>query len=146
MNLVVDASVVIKWVFPEAESEENVEEALAILRAIRRGEVSLLQPPHWLAEAAAVITRLKPDRAEQAIGLLDAMELPMTHDLDVFRRASRIAQALGHHLFDTLYHAVALERDCTLVTADGTYARKARRLGRLLRLRDWPPPGAGTPL
>ena len=137
MNLVVDASVVVKWVFPEEESEENVEEALAILQAIRSGEVSLLQPPHWLAEAAAVITRLKPDRAEQAIGLLDAMELPMTQDLDVLRLASRIARDLNHHLFDTLYHAVALERDSVLVTADDTYARKAHRLGRLLRLRDW---------
>lgn len=137
MNLVVDASVVIKWVFPESGSEENVEEALAILQAVHRGEVSILQPPHWLAEAAAVITRLKPERAEQAIGLLDAMELPMTHDLGVFSRASRIARDLSHHLFDTLYHAVALERDCTLVTADDTYARKAHRLGRLLRLRDW---------
>jgi predicted nucleic acid-binding protein len=137
VNLVVDASVVVKWVFPDAESEENVEEALAILQAIRRGEASLLQPPHWLTEAAAVITRLQPDKAEQAIELLDAMELPTAHDIDILKRASRIARELSHHLFDTLYHAVALERDCTLVTADDTYARKAHHLGRLLRLRDW---------
>jgi predicted nucleic acid-binding protein len=137
VNLVVDASVIIKWVFPDAESEENAEEALAILQAIHRGEVNLLQPPHWLVEAAAVITRLQPDRAEQAIELLDAMELPVAFDISILKRASRIGRDLDHHLFDTLYHAVALERDCTLVTADDTYARKAHPLGKLLRLRDW---------
>ncbi len=40
-------------------------------------------------------------------------------------------------MFDTLYHAVALERDATLVTADLRYARKAERLGHLVALPRW---------
>jgi predicted nucleic acid-binding protein len=30
MRLVIDASVVVKWVFPESPEEENTEEALAL--------------------------------------------------------------------------------------------------------------------
>ncbi len=137
MNLVIDASVVVKWAVPDSEAEENREEAMAVLTTILRGEASVLQPPHWLAEAAAVITRLRPDLAEESIGLLDLMEFPVAMDIAVLQRASQMARALNHHLFDTLYHAVALEHGATLVTADGRYARKAKKLGRLIPLKDW---------
>jgi hypothetical protein len=30
----------------------------------------------------------------------------------------QLSRPLGHHLFDTLYHAVAFEEDITLITAD----------------------------
>ena len=49
--------------------------------------------------------------------------------------------ALDHHLFDTLYHAVALEEGATLVTADETYYGKAKDLGGVGLLADfamWP--------
>jgi predicted nucleic acid-binding protein len=48
MNVVVDASVIVKWIFQAPETEENTEQALELLTAIRDGKVSLLQPPHWL--------------------------------------------------------------------------------------------------
>jgi predicted nucleic acid-binding protein len=134
---VVDASVVVKWVFQDPVAEENMDQALALLEEIGEGNVSLLQPPHWLAEVAAVLTRLYPEVVEPALDLLDAMEFPVTRDVSVFKRASRIAHDLNHHLFDTLYHAVALEQGCTLVTADDTYFRKASSLGRIGRLADW---------
>lgn len=137
MKAVIDASVVVKWVFPASETEENIEEALELLAGIRDGKLSLLQPPHWLAEVGAVITRLRPELAEPALDLLDAMEFPVTADLPVLKRASRIAHDLNHHLFDTLYHAVALEYEYTLVTADDRYFRKAQHLGRMVRLDAW---------
>jgi predicted nucleic acid-binding protein len=65
-------------------------------------------------------------------------------DASIFKRASRIAHELKHHLFDTLYHAVALEHGCTLVTADDTYFRKSHSLGGIVRLPDWPEVG-GAP-
>ena len=39
----------------------------------------------------------------------------MAVDLAIYRRAARLAGELGHHLFDTRYHAVALESDALLV-------------------------------
>jgi predicted nucleic acid-binding protein len=137
VNLVIDASVIVKWAIPDSEDEENTEEALAVLAAILGGEASVLQPPHWLAEVAAVLTRLRPELAEESIGLLDLMEFPIALDLAVLQRASRMARALNHHLFDTFYHAVALEYGATLITADSRYARKAKQLGNLIPLKDW---------
>jgi predicted nucleic acid-binding protein len=48
-----------------------------------------------------------------------------------------IAVGLNHHLFDTLYHAVALEEGATLVTADEAYFAKAKQLGGIERLADF---------
>jgi predicted nucleic acid-binding protein len=137
MRVVIDASVVVKWVFPESEEEEGTEEALSLLAEVQAGRLSPLQPPHWLAEVAAVVTRIRPEIADSVLDLLDAMEFPVVNDLAVFKRASRISRDLDHHLFDTIYHAVAFEYDTTLVSADGRYFRKARSLGRITPLRRW---------
>jgi predicted nucleic acid-binding protein len=54
------------------------------------------------------------------------------------RRATQLAIETGRHLFDTLYHAVALEHDAaTLVTADERYYSKAKRYGTITGLQDW---------
>jgi predicted nucleic acid-binding protein len=137
MRIVIDASVVVKWIFPESEGEGDAEQALSLLAEVKAGRLNPLQPPHWLAEVGAVVTRLRPEIADSVLDLLDAMELPVVNDLAVFKRASRISRDLDHHLFDTLYHAVAFEYDLMLVSADGRYFRKARRLGQILPLRRW---------
>lgn len=137
MKVVVDASVIVKWILPERDQESHTEQALSLLQDIRTGRVTLQQPPHWLVEVAAVITRLRPDVAEAAIDLLDAMELPVVDDVAVLQRASQLSRELNHHLFDTLYHALALERGRTLVTADDRYLRKAVKHGNVMALADW---------
>jgi predicted nucleic acid-binding protein len=137
MRVVVDASVVVRWVLPDPEREAMTDEALALLHAIRSGDVEPIQPPHWLAEVAAVLARLRPAIAESTLDLLDAMELPVAADAAIYRRAIRLAGELGHHLFDTLYHAVALEREALLITADAHYQRKALHLGAVVGLAGW---------
>lgn len=144
MRLVVDASVAVKWVLPEPATESDSDRATALLNAIRESRVELVQPPHWLAEVAAVISRLRPEVANQAVDLLHALELAVEEDADIYKRASRIARQLDHHLFDTLYHALALERDAVLVTADDRYLRKAGALGGIVSLSDWIAPAAAT--
>ena len=140
MKLVVDASVAVKWFLPDSPREPDADLAAALLRAIGDGRVELLQPPHWLAEVAAVIARLRPEIAAEAIDLLDSMELATAADAELYKRASRLAQELDQHLFDTLYHALALENDALLVTADDRYLRKAGRLGKIVALDQWTPP------
>ena len=49
--------------------------------------------------------------------------------------ACDLAIRLNHHVFDTLYHAVALlTSETTLVTADRRYFDKAQSSGRILLL------------
>ena len=62
----------------------------------------------------------------------------MFAELKVYERAVRLAAETNQHVFDTLYHAVALARpDAELVTADERYYRAASRAGRLVRLADF---------
>ena len=137
-TVVIDASVVLKWVLPSRFDESHSKEALDILRCIQAAQLSALQPPHWLAEAGSVLARLAPDLSEEAMSLLYAFEFPAAADLAIYRHAVRIAASLREHVFDTLYHAVALQRPNTvLVTADERYYRKASGLGRILRLREF---------
>jgi predicted nucleic acid-binding protein len=138
----VDASVAVKWALPTQEGETHQDQALALLKDIQQGNCQVLQPPHWLAEVAAVLTRLAP---KQSIGMIQrflAMELPITTEWDVYEQACRLAVELNHHLFDTLYHAVALQVPDTLfITADTRYFRKAAKLGHIMELKDFPQTG-----
>jgi predicted nucleic acid-binding protein len=133
----VDASVVVKWFFPEPEKEPHVDRALRLLEGIRNGEVEPLQPAHWLAEVVAVIARLSPHIAPRAVDLLHALEFDEADEPAIYKTAAALASNLGEHLFDTLYHAVALEHDGLLVTADQRYFSRAKRLGHIVDLAEW---------
>jgi len=137
MKFVIDASVAVKWFFPESSEEQNIEQAISILQRIGSGTIEPLQPVHWLSEVVAVINRFDPDIVDNAIDLLDAMEFATVDRPEIYKRASAIARETGQHVFDTLYHAVALEHEVVLVTADIKYLSKAEKLGRLVSLERW---------
>lgn len=137
-RLVLDASVLVKWVLQDDEHEPDTARALTLCESFREGRVSLVQPPHWLAEVAGVCVRLNPTIAVPATALLYAMEIPIRANLEVYRHACELAAELDHHVFDTLYHAVALSlRDTTLVTADRRYYQKAKRKGAIALLSEF---------
>jgi len=99
----------------------------------------VIEPPHWLAEVAAVLCRLVPRQARETVELLEAMELPVSDHPDTYGSACDLAVRLREHVFDTLYHAVALSHtDAVLVTADDRYYRRAARIGRIVRLAEIP--------
>jgi predicted nucleic acid-binding protein len=147
--LVVDASVAVKWFVDGqwAREEDDVDRALELLVAFRKGQVELLQPPHFLAEVAAVLARVKTDEALD--DLRDLMELDIgyveTPDPVCYERAVQLAVDLDHHVFDTLYHALALVTEgAVLVTADRRYHRKAKSRGSIVWLPEisFPVPGS----
>jgi predicted nucleic acid-binding protein len=135
--VVADASVSIKWFFPTPPEEQDTEQAINLLRQVHSGETTLVQPAHWLAEVIAVITRVRPEIAEQAIDYLTAMELKTQQDADILKAAANLSQQYSHHLFDTLYHALAIQLDAVFVTADDKYYRKAKNQGFIRLLKDW---------
>ena len=136
--IVADASVVVKWLLPEREEEADVDRALLLLRQVQSGQVRLLQPSHWLLEAVAVVARLSPATAERKAAALHAMDVPVLSTQSVLLAACRLAVEMDHHLFDTLYHAVALESaGAVLVTADRRFFKKARGRGRIVLLEEY---------
>jgi predicted nucleic acid-binding protein len=89
-------------------------------------------------EVGAVLARESPDTATDDVTMLAALELPATGDALVLRRGVELAIELRQHLFDTFYHAVALETaEAVLVTADERYLRASRDKGRIVDLMDW---------
>lgn len=137
MKLVVDASVAVKWFFRARPDEAHIGEALTVVAAIERSETELLSPCHWTAEVIGVLARTEPSVVDDALLLLEDMSPTIVHSSAILKRAADIAITLNHHLFDTLYHAVALEEGATLVTADEAYFAKAQGLGAIQRLADF---------
>jgi predicted nucleic acid-binding protein len=135
MRLVVDASVALKWFLVSDESD--VEQALAVAAAIDLSETSLFAPCHWEAEVIAVLARVEPLLVDDALLLLHDMSPTRIQSVAPLKRAADMASSLEHHLFDTLYHAVALEEGATLVTADEAYFSKAQSLGAIQRLAEF---------
>lgn len=137
MTVVLDASVILKWLLENPAREPDTDKASAVIESVIHGRVEILQPVHWLVEVAAVAARLTPQNALQDVDMLSAMELPTTDDPNVMRRAAVLAIETSQHLFDTLYHAVALEHDALLVTADDRYRESAGRYGNITALRNF---------
>lgn len=137
MRYVVDASVAIKWFFQSAPDEEDVDAAVTLLRANRNGLADFYQPPHFVAEVAAVLARTKPDEARADLSDLMEIDCRIIEDSVIHQTALDLAIRLDHHLFDTLYHAVALHTPRTLlVTADRRYFTKAGPIGHILLLNN----------
>ncbi|MGR8981455.1 MAG: type II toxin-antitoxin system VapC family toxin [Gammaproteobacteria bacterium] len=138
MILVVDAGVALKWFFQSRDNEADCDLALAILSGVDEGRNQLLQPPHFIAEVAAVLAREKPAEAENDLLDLINIESRFSDEAEVYSTAIDLSVHYRHHLFDTLYHAVALHNPgAILITADETYYRKAHERGRIMRLRDY---------
>jgi predicted nucleic acid-binding protein len=137
IKLVVDASVAVKWFVRDSNEEKDVTSAVDILIGIGKNNIELIQPPHWMAEVIAVLARLEPDLTDDAIDLLDALEIPSSAESDVYKLASHLATELNHHLFDTLYHALALQENAMLITADHRYFRKSINHGSICMLADF---------
>lgn len=129
--ITLDASVIVAALVPYAASTEIVRDSREVWADVQSGRVSVCQPVHWLAETAGVLARLSPESAEGDTALLHALEWQSFNDVEIWSRAVRLSTELNHHLFDTLYHAVALETGSTMLTADARYFRKAAELGNI---------------
>lgn len=134
---VIDASVSVKWFIGDAEDEQDINTAWGLLEQGNAGQCWFIQPSHWIGEVAAVLARRQPAFATRNIeDLLLFNFFSVISSPAVYRRAIALAQRLDHHLFDTLYHAVALEEDIPFITADRQYFKKAKKLGHIVMLEE----------
>jgi len=108
-----------------------------VLAQLRSGKLLVMQPPHWLAEVAAVLVRRLPNAAEWLVQRLLAMDVEVVQSAPVYRHAVVLARSTTTHLFDTLYHAVAMQGHATLITADERYYRAVHENGSIVLLKDW---------
>lgn len=138
MIVVVDASVAVKWFLHGHPDEQHADLALRLLEQSVLGFLTLVQPNHFVAEVAAVLARLKPaDAPDDLMDFLDINYRTLSSP-ETYLTALDLALRYQHHLFDTLYHAVALHTPgAVLVTADERYYNKARPAGQISLLADF---------
>lgn len=138
MRATLDASVILKW-YIATPNEQDAGQAHAILEGIQNNTISLVQPPHALAEVTAVLARELPHQALDYFVELSRIfaEGSISQGATVYQRAIELAQQNNHHLFDTLYHAAALEENTTFITADRRYYDKAKLSGHIMMLEDF---------
>jgi predicted nucleic acid-binding protein len=136
--VVVDASVAVKWFLYGNPDEQHADLALRLLEQSVLGFLTMVQPDHFVAEVAAVLARLKPvDAPDDLIDFLDINYRTLSSP-ETYVTALDLALRYQHHLFDTLYHAVALHTPgAVLVTADERYYNKARPEGQISLLADF---------
>ena len=119
-ELVIDASVVVKWLVPETDDEF----ALRLQDQFREGDVRLLAPPLLLLEVGNALWKrvrrgeLTSEAAELCFDqlIIDAPEL--LEKTEVTISALHLALAHKRPIYDCLYLALALDRRCDLITAD----------------------------
>jgi predicted nucleic acid-binding protein len=140
MICVVDASVAAKW-FVDADwalREVHVEPAVALLQAAAVGTADFLQPPHFLAEVAAVLARLKPQGVRKDIANLADLDTTKAQPTQARAGAIDLATQLNRHLSDTIHHALALAAPgAVLVTAGLRCFDEARHLCQIAWLPDF---------
>ena len=120
LELVIDASVVVKWVLPELDRPL----ALRLQDQYQAGKVKLLAPPLLLLEVGNALRKrvrrgeLTEEAAELCFDQLvtDAPELLERAEVTV--SAFHLALAHKRPIYDCLYLALALDRRCDLITAD----------------------------
>ena len=137
MTVVIDTSVAIKWFIPNNNEEEDADKAIKIFKALQKNSLSSVQPVHWQAEVIAVLSGLQAKALNQYIQFLGILEFPVCNTLEVYQLASELSIQYNHHLFDTLYHAVAIQQKATLITADVKYYRKVNELGNIVLLSNF---------
>lgn len=133
---VVDASVAVKWVVEETDS--NPARSLA--------GASLEAPDLLLVECANILwkkVRIGDLTRQDARGCLDVLvQAPVnfTADRELLAPAMDISFELRHPIYDCLYLALAIRREIPLVTADERLTNAARKLrkfaGRIVLLAE----------
>ena len=121
MRFVVDASVALKWVVPEAGSADA--------DALRRAD-QLLAPDLIVTEWANALWKkvgrgeIALDDALLAARVLQQAQIELRPMRGLLRPATELALALNHPTYDCFYLALAAGESCPFVTADERVARK----------------------
>lgn len=137
MQLVLDASVCLKWFLSEHANEPDSGIAFELLERVRDGRIHLLQPSIWHCEVTALLARMLPEHAQEMTGEMLRLRADFDDSPSTLIHATALSSQLDHHLFDTIYHAIAIQHRTTLITADAHYYRKARALGHIALLSQW---------
>ena len=123
MNLVVlDASVAAKWLVWAGEPLEA--EALSLVELRNQGQIEFVVPDLFWPEIGSILckavqrSRCSEGAARHSIQELRNYDLPMARSEPLLESAFAIARRYNRSFYDSIYVALAVSRQATLVTAD----------------------------
>ena len=137
--VVPDASVLLKWALRSPDEAER-DAAIALRAAWLEGRCRLMLPSLWAYEVANVLGLKQPRLAADLVRLLLAYVFDEIPVAALFDTALKLMTRTKVTFYDAAYHAVALDHDGVLVTADAAYVRRAANVGHVTLLRHWTPP------
>jgi predicted nucleic acid-binding protein len=133
LTLVIDASVAVKWVLPEAGSERAL--------ALRNAPDHLIAPTQVMAEVANAIWKYAKRGDLSSADAIAAVRMaagPLARLVplnELIEPSLEMAVRFRHPVYDCFYLAVAMREAAPLITADATQfelARQARIEARML--------------
>jgi predicted nucleic acid-binding protein len=135
--IVPDASVLLKWAF-HSPHESDRDHALVFLEAWLQGEVEIVLPGLWSYEVGNVLMMKNPELAPELMEIFigyNFSELNTT--VELCRETFRLMKKYRITFYDAVYHAAAILRNGSLLTADESYWRKVKSEKNVIRLKDW---------
>ncbi|MEM0024933.1 MAG: type II toxin-antitoxin system VapC family toxin [Thermofilaceae archaeon] len=139
LQVVLDASVVSKWIVP---GEPWEEEAALLNRMVAEGRVEAHVPALLLYEVSSVVFRAARMGAVEMNDALEALTL-LDYLLNVhpagwrdMPEIVRLAHATGLTIYDSAYLQLAASTGAVLVTADEELAARGKRVADVIHLAD----------
>ena len=126
MIVIVDASVAVKWVLPEPDS--------ALATALRQPGDALIAPSLVIAEIGNALWKSALRGDISKANATSALEIAVSHyariePLDqLAARATELAIALRHPIYDCFYLALAERERAPIVSADAKLLAAAKRM------------------
>ena len=136
-EVVIDASVVVKWFVKEEWSEE----AEALRDDYAAGTIDLASSaimPFEVLNALRYSGAFGEDELVEASEILEDLQVTL-YELkgDYARETVKLAMRKGITIYDASYVALAIVRDCVLWTADEKLLRKVADLGQVFHIREY---------
>lgn len=135
--IVPDASVLLKW-FLDEKDESDAQHALKIRGEFLDNRIRIAIPSLCIYEFGNTISRLIPGQSALMMRyFLDFGFEESTPDQHTLREIIRLVQNYKVTFYDAAYHALAISKQGTFVTADAKYAQRVHREKNITLLNDY---------
>jgi predicted nucleic acid-binding protein len=135
--IVPDASVILKWVLP-SNDEDDQEKALRLRDLSIEGKLILKVPSLWFYEVGNTLSRNFPKQASNLLEALTSFGLDEPKWSDPWQqRCLDLVQRYNVTFYDAAYHSLAIVEKGIYITADKQYITKTQAAGSIRHLSDW---------